>query len=58
MFSGSEYLFVKFMEAYSSASTIMIGILLLLFCVGVVSLGFLMLGLFRIEYTKVRERIK
>lgn len=58
MFSGSEYLFVKFMEAYHFASMIMIGILLLLFCVGIVSLGFLMLGLFRIEYTKVRERIK
>lgn len=56
VFSSSEHLFVKFMEAYSSTSMIMIGILLLLFCIGVMSLGFLILGLSRIEYTKVRER--
>lgn len=57
-FLVSASLFVKFMEAYRFASMILIGILLLLFCVGIVSLGFLILGLFRIEYTKVRERIK
>lgn len=57
-FLVSASLFVKFMEAYRFASMILIGILLLLFCVGIVSLGFLILGLSRIEYTKVRERIK
>ncbi|WP_394908801.1 hypothetical protein [uncultured Helicobacter sp.] len=57
MFSGSEFLIIKFFENTSGA--FMMGILfIMLFCIALASVVFLTIGFFGIQQTKVRPQIQ